>query len=315
MATSGVTSFTMTRDSMIAASLRLLRELGAGAVPSTDDLVNCNQALNMMLKYWQVLGIPLWTYTEVVIPLVAGINKYPIGPTAAYLATAGCTITAGGSGGTPGTYALGIADATGTGAAGTYTITGTAVTAINITAAGSSYSASPTLTFPLGGVIGAAATCTPIGITTGLPLRPVDAFIRTIATSNDQPLTPISRTDFDDRGNKTNQGTTSEYHYDAQLGNAQIYLPTTPSDSTQEIHLVIQRPLQDIVSATDNFDLPAEWFLPVKWGLADELSLEYGASDSVAARLEKKALALRTSCFDFSVEESSVFFSVDLQRR
>ena len=315
MPTSGVTSFTMTRDSMIAASLRLLRELGAGAVPSTDDLVNCNQALNMMLKYWQVLGIPLWTYTELVIPLVTGINKYPIGPTAAYLTTAGCVITAGGSGGTPGTYTLGISDATGTGAAGTYTITGTAVTAITITAAGSGYSATPTLSFPSGGVSGVIATCTPVGITTALPLRPIDAFMRTISTSNDQPLTPISRTDYDARGNKTNLGTVSEYYYDAQLGNAQLYLPTTPSDSTQALHLVVQRPLQDMVSATDNFDLPAEWFLPIKWGLADELSLEYGASEAAMAKLERKALALRSTCFDFSVEEASVFFSVDSQRR
>jgi len=70
MATSGVTSFTMTRDSMIAASLRLLRELGAGAVPTTDDLTNCNQALNMMLKAWQIQSVPLWTYQEIVIPLI-----------------------------------------------------------------------------------------------------------------------------------------------------------------------------------------------------------------------------------------------------
>ncbi len=315
MATSGVTSFTMTRDSMIAASLRLLRELGAGAVPTTDDLTNCNQALNMMLKAWQIQSVPLWTYQEIVIPLITGINKYPIGPTAAYLATAGCSITAGGSGGTPGTYALGITDATGTGATGTYTITGTAVTAISITAAGSGYSAAPTFTFPLGGVSGASATCTPIGITTSLPLRPVDAFIRTVATSNDQTLTLMSRTDFDARGNKTNQGSVSEYYYDAQLGNAQIYLPTTPSDSTQAIHLVIQRPLQDMVSATDNFDLPAEWFQAIKWGLADELSLEYGASESAMNRIERRAAYFKNTCFDFSVEESSVFFTVDSQRR
>ena len=44
MALSGISTFTLTRDDVIKASLRLLRELGAGAVPTIEDYLNCNQA-------------------------------------------------------------------------------------------------------------------------------------------------------------------------------------------------------------------------------------------------------------------------------
>ncbi len=70
------------------------------------------------------------------------------------------TITAGGSGGTTGTYALGISGGP-TGFAGTYTISGGAVTAITITNPGlSTASTAPTLSFPSGSVTGATATAT-----------------------------------------------------------------------------------------------------------------------------------------------------------
>ncbi|NBQ13092.1 MAG: hypothetical protein EBU31_00415 [Proteobacteria bacterium] len=70
------------------------------------------------------------------------------------------TITAAGTGGTAGTYALGVSGGP-TGFAGTYTISGGGVTAITITNSGlSTSSTAPTLSFPSGGVTGASATAT-----------------------------------------------------------------------------------------------------------------------------------------------------------
>lgn len=56
-------------------------------------------------------------------------------------------ITSGGSGGTTGTFPLTFSGGVGAGAAGTFTVAGGAVTAINITAAGSGYTSSPTAIF------------------------------------------------------------------------------------------------------------------------------------------------------------------------
>ncbi len=71
-------------------------------------------------------------------------------------------ISAAGSGYTNGTYALGFSGGGGSGAAGTYTVSGNAVTAISLTAAGDSYTSTVTLVFASGGGSGAAGTVEPM---------------------------------------------------------------------------------------------------------------------------------------------------------
>ena len=93
MALSGVTTFTMTRNDCIKASLRVLRELGAGGVPTIEDYVNCNQALNIVLKSWQMRGIPLWKLVEISFPLIPDTATYPLGLTGGVIVNEGITIS------------------------------------------------------------------------------------------------------------------------------------------------------------------------------------------------------------------------------
>ena len=67
-------------------------------------------------------------------------------------------ITAVGSGGTNGTYTLGISGGGGSGATGTYTIASNKLSSISITNPGSGFTSAPTLSFPSGGLAGAAAS-------------------------------------------------------------------------------------------------------------------------------------------------------------
>lgn len=316
MATTGIASFTLTRDEMIKASLRLLSELGVGETPIAEDYTNCNQALNLLLKSLQKKGAILWTYQELSIPMVTGITTYPIGPSAGYLATAGISITTAGTGGSAGTYALTITDSTGTGATGTYTIDATGgVVSVAITAPGSGYTASPTLSFPLGGVSGVVVEVRTVGVTTNRPLRVLDVFLRTDATSQDIPLIPVARTDYDRLGNKTTVGQPNQYYYDNQQSQGLLTVYNPPQDNTRTVHAVMQRQIYDMVSASDNFDLPQEWLRAVKWGLADELSIEYGADKDIIQLVAMRAAQFIEECFDFSVEEASVYFTADLQMR
>lgn len=85
------------------------------------------------------------------------------------------TITAAGSGYTNGTYALSFTGGGGTGAAGTYTVSGNVVTSISLTAEGSGYTSTPTIGFPSGGGTGATAGCSINAIP--LPHIPVPIFI------------------------------------------------------------------------------------------------------------------------------------------
>lgn len=80
MASSGFASFTMSRDGMITASLRKLRVLQEAQQPSFYDLYSGNEAINILLKNWQVQGLTLSLMQQIAIPCVAGQTAYTIGP-------------------------------------------------------------------------------------------------------------------------------------------------------------------------------------------------------------------------------------------
>ncbi len=82
-----------------------------------------------------------------------GVEQYPIG------GVTGFTLTAGGSGYTNGTFALGIgASPGGATATGTFTVSGHVVTSMALTYNGLYYETAPAITFPGAGGSGAAAT-------------------------------------------------------------------------------------------------------------------------------------------------------------
>jgi hypothetical protein len=80
MTTSGTTTFSVTRNEIISASLRLLGVLEEGAVPNATAIENASLVLNMMIKDWMTDGIKLWTVEELTLPLVSGQTVYNIGP-------------------------------------------------------------------------------------------------------------------------------------------------------------------------------------------------------------------------------------------
>jgi hypothetical protein len=61
----------MTSDAIVNAALRKLAVLGDGGSPSSTQLSNGTQALNVMLKTFQAKGMPLWVISEYLVTLTA----------------------------------------------------------------------------------------------------------------------------------------------------------------------------------------------------------------------------------------------------
>ena len=83
MASTGTAAFTVTRNELIAASLRVIRVLKETDVPNATQIKNANITLNMLLKNMQSNGMQLWTYQLLAIPMVVGQFVYTIGPVGA----------------------------------------------------------------------------------------------------------------------------------------------------------------------------------------------------------------------------------------
>ncbi len=139
------------------------------------------------------------------------------------------------------------------------------------------------------------------------PLRILQAFLR-FSTGNDVELTIVGRSDYNTLGLKTAQGTPNQLFYDPQLTNGIVTLYNIPQDALSELHVVIQRQIQDFNLSTDNPDFPQEAYQMLKWSLADELSLEYGAKAHIVQMVAAKAKAYRDAFMGFEQEQTSVFF-------
>lgn len=228
MATSGTYSFTMTRDQICEAALRLTGSFDAADTIPPEDLQNVAQALNILAKELATEGLPLWCVQD--IPFAANLSAN-------------------------GTYNLS-------------TITGQT-----------------------------------------LPLRILDAY-RVDSTGNRVTLTITSRYDWDTLGQPQASGIANQLWYDPQLSGGIVTLYNVPGlQSTDTIHVVIQRQVQDFNLGTDNPDFPQEAFRLLKWCLADEISLEYQATPDVRKDIAARAITLRKSFFAYDQEQASIFFT------
>jgi len=81
MSRSGSYDFTLTRDELIQAALRLLGVGHRGESVPASEIEDASQALNIMLKAWQADGLQLWKREEKSITLTASKRVYTLGPT------------------------------------------------------------------------------------------------------------------------------------------------------------------------------------------------------------------------------------------
>ncbi len=278
------------------------------------------------------------TWTSSVIPGSAGTGAYVIASNgtvstiAAYNSTAGAISSYNYP--SAGTYQLTFTGGTGTGAAGTYTISPTTgqITSTSITNAGTGYyGTAPTVSFTYGGIIGAVGTVT-VSATAGSPsitaynytadkpLKVIQAWARNISvTPNiDIPLEKLSRQEYNILGSKFTQGMVNSVWYDPNTtyGTAHLFLtPDTATATNYTLYLVGQRPLGDVNLSTDIPDFPNEWMQALIWGLADELAIEYGLPINHRQEIALKAEKYRKEMEDWDVEEASTKFTPDMRMR
>ena len=324
MATSGTTTFSVTRNEVIAASLRLLGVLEEGATPTAQAIENSSLVLNMMLKDWMTDGIKLWTVTELTIPLKANQTTYTIGPSSVYdLNTnkplrliqsflrnvsnvtdqvAKVSLLSGGSGYTvQPTNPVDCTGGTGTGAQFNLTYSGTTVTsALLSNNGGSDYSVGDVLTMT-GGTFTTPATVV------------VESLLNTFI---DLPMSILSQQEYNILGSKFNTGTVNSVYYwpYATYGELKVFLtPNSSTSTTYELHITVQRPIEDITTANQTFDFPSEWFQCLRWGLASEIAADYGLPLDKLGGVIARAEQYKQRLMAWDTEYASTFFQPDIR--
>jgi len=79
MTTSGISSYQLTRDEIITASVRKLGAVARGQTLDTDDITTGAQALNTLLASYRTIGMPLWARKEYPFSPTLNTSSYTIG--------------------------------------------------------------------------------------------------------------------------------------------------------------------------------------------------------------------------------------------
>ena len=157
-------------------------------------------------------------------------------------------------------------------------------------------------------------------ITNPRPLKLVYAYLRNnqVTPAIDIPMTLLGKTDYLMLGGKFNTGVTNTVFYDPLIPNGVLSVYLTPDSATvinYSLHLVYQRQIQDMVSSTDNFDLPQEWSQAIVWGLAAELAEDYDVPAEKIQRITTRADKYKQDLIDWDVESTSTFFQPDYRQQ
>ena len=130
-------------------------------------------------------------------------------------------------------------------------------------------------------------------------------------SGNRRPIYPISREEYTRLPNTTTQGAINQYFVDKQYDRLSVSFWNVPnaSEATGTAHLIIQRQMTNPISLTENLELPPEWMLAYRWGLADDICT--GQPQAIMDRCAARALTYRTALEDWDVEDASTYVQPD----
>lgn len=143
------------------------------------------------------------------------------------------------------------------------------------------------------------------------PTKILQAWSRS-STNLDTPVLLITRQEYNMLGSKTTEGQPSQLWYNPpgeisgteNFGTITLYVtPDTNYATNYTLYFTGVRPLQDFDASTDVMDFPQYWANAVVWGLADQLSYEYGVGLSERAMIGKKAELHKEKALSYGVEE------------
>jgi hypothetical protein len=143
------------------------------------------------------------------------------------------------------------------------------------------------------------------------PLRVLEGWYVITSNGSRRPLDPLSWNTYYGLGNVTAQGEVTGYFVDKQREDLIVHLWSNPSTSAAAngtVELLIQRFYSGPTEITEQVLFPPEWYLALRWGLADELATT--APPALAQRAAIRARELLAELEAWDVEDAPVRFTV-----
>jgi len=150
------------------------------------------------------------------------------------------------------------------------------------------------------------------------PLKIIQAYSRPgTGAQPDAPFSIFTKQEYDMYSSKSIPGTPTQLFYKtpgpttgAMTGTIYLLPVPTTTDVTNSLNIYLTGvfPLRDFTASTDNPDLPSYYYNALCWGLADQLSTEYGVPLSERGFIQNKAQMHLEKAKGFDIEEGSIYF-------
>jgi len=276
MATSGVNTFSVSRDDIIRGAMLTIGKLEENEVPSSRETNDCAMFLNMLVKQWQgttdfAPGLKTWTRRRGHLFLHSATGQYLVGPggvgwTTSYISTMTSAAVAGGATTVPLSSSSGISVGDNLGVeVSSGDLFWTFVTSVGT----NTVNVSPAI--PSAYTVGASAQVFTYTTTANQPIHIETVMLRD-STYNDTPIRIMQQPEYDQlptKVNPTNISDPSGIYYEFQLTNGIMYTDVAgASDVTKHLVITYLEAEQDFVNPTDVPEYPQEYFLPLMLGLA-----------------------------------------------
>lgn len=134
-----------------------------------------------------------------------------------------------------------------------------------------------------------------------------------LTTGNRRPLNQRSWEDFYGLGDLTQTGVPTDFFVNKQQEQLTVTLwqiPTAQAATDGSVELLCQTQPTAPVELSDELGFPVEWYMYLRWGLADELST--GQPEAIVSRCEKRAAHFKAKLEDWDVEDGSTDFQPNL---
>ncbi len=149
------------------------------------------------------------------------------------------------------------------------------------------------------------------------PLRIYQAYYHRADDGVDVPMMPLTQQQYNALTAKAQTGYSNQYYWEELNTYGNLYLWVTP-DSTFAanctVNIIYQAPFADFDADTDVPDFPQYWLRALKYGLADEMAMEYGYPIKDRQELAMRAEKYKDDALAFTQEEGSFFFAPDRMR-
>lgn len=144
------------------------------------------------------------------------------------------------------------------------------------------------------------------------PTRVIDNGYYLDTQGTRRPLLMISRDEYSRLSNITEQGALNSYFVDKQQNVLSVHfwlIPDSTAASNGTAHLTIQQQVTNVTTLTESMNFPQEWFLALRWGLADDICT--GQPLAIMQRCAGKAMYYLNALEAWDVEDASTRFHPD----